>query len=111
VDINGDKASLALDDAFGESAQSWAVVFESLRDRGLKNVALLVADGAQGIWKAFTAVFPRAKQRRCWLRKLRNVEDKVHEKDRATIHLRRIEIMNAPSPPQAKRIIEKVGGT
>jgi putative transposase len=55
VDINGDKDLLALDDAFGESAESWTVVFESLRERGLKNVAMLVADGAQGIWKAFSA--------------------------------------------------------
>lgn len=108
VDINGDKALLALDDAFGESAESWAVVFESLRNRGLKNVALLVADGAQGIWKAFTAVFPRAKHQRCWLHKIRNVEDKVHEKDRDTMHLRLVEIMNAPSRAQAERMIEKL---
>ena len=72
ADIAGDKDLLALEDAFGESAESWVVVFEGLRDRGLKNVAMLVADGAQGIWKAFSAVFPRAKQQRCWLHKMRN---------------------------------------
>ena len=108
VDTNGDKDLLALDDAFGESAESWAVVFESLRDRGLKNVAMLVADGAQGIWKAFSAVFPRVKQQRCWLHKMRNVEDKVHEKHRGTIHPRLVEIMNAESRPQAERLIEKL---
>ncbi len=67
VDTEGAKDLLAIEDAFGESAESWATLFESLRERGLKNVALLVADGAQGIWKAFSAVFPRAKQQRCWL--------------------------------------------
>jgi dipeptidyl aminopeptidase/acylaminoacyl peptidase len=56
VNTNGDKELLALEDAFGESAESWSVVFEGLRERGLKSVAMLVADGAQGIWKAFTAV-------------------------------------------------------
>jgi len=108
VDTNGDKDLLALDDAFGESAESWTVVLENLRDRGLKNVAMLVADGAQGIWKAFSAVFGRAKQQRCWLHKMRNVEDKVHEKHRATIHTRLAEIMNAESRPQAQRLIEKL---
>ncbi len=108
VDTNGDKDLLALDDAFGESAESWTVVFESLRDRGLKNVAMLVADGAQGIWKAFSAVFPRAKQGRCWLHKMRNVEDKVHEKHRDAIHLRLVEIMHAESRAQAERLIEKL---
>jgi len=42
VDLNGDKALLAIDDAFAESEESWAGVFESLRERGLKDVALLV---------------------------------------------------------------------
>lgn len=108
VNIKGDKDLLALEDAFGESAESWTVVFESLRDRGLKNVAMLVADGAQGIWKAFSAVFPRAKQQRCWLHKMRNVEDKLPEKHRPTIHTRLSEIMHAESRAQAERLIEKL---
>jgi putative transposase len=108
VNTNGEKDLLALDDAFGESAESWTVVFESLRDRGLKNIAMLVADGAQGIWKAFSAVFSRAKQQRCWLHKMRNVEDKIHEKHRGSIHLRLVEIMNAESRTQAERLIEKL---
>ncbi len=108
VNVNGDKELLALEDAFGESAESWTVVFESLRDRGLKNVAMLVADGAQGIWKAFSAVFPRAKQQRCWLHKMRNVEDKLPEKHRPAIHTRLSEIMHTESRAQAERLIEKL---
>ena len=108
VDTKGAKDLLAIEDAFGESAESWTVLFESLRDRGLKNVALLVADGAQGIWKAFSAVFPRAKQQRCWLHKIRNAEDKVPEKHRATIHARLTEAMMAPSRAQAERLLEKL---
>jgi transposase-like protein len=108
VNVNGDKDLLALEDAFGESAESWTVVFESLRDRGLKNVAMLVADGAQGIWKAFSAVFPRAKHQRCWIHKMRNVEDKLPEKHRPAIHARLQEIMHAESGSQAERLIEKL---
>lgn len=108
VNIAGDKDLLALEDAFGESAESWVVVFEGLRDRGLKNVAMLVADGAQGIWKAFSAVFPRAKQQRCWLHKMRNVEDKLPEKHRPTIHTRLSEIMHAETRARGERLIEKL---
>lgn len=108
VDVKGDKDLLALEDAFGESAESWTAVFESLRERGLRNVAMLVADGAQGTWKAFSAVFPRAKQQRCWLHKMRNVEDKLPEKHRKTIHPRLCEIMNAESRPQAERLLERL---
>jgi len=57
VDPNGDKALIAIDDAFAKSEESWAGVFESLRERGLKDVALLVADGAAGIWSAFSKAY------------------------------------------------------
>jgi putative transposase len=108
VDTEGEKELLAIEDAFGESAESWTALLESLRDRGLKNVALLVADGAQGIWKAFSAVFPRAKQQRCWLHKMRNVEDKLPEKRRATIHARLSEAMMAESRQRAEHLLEKL---
>jgi len=108
VDVDGEKELVALEDAFGESAESWTALFESLRERGLTNVAMLVADGAQGVWKAFSAVFPRARQQRCWIHKMRNVEDKVPEKHRPTIHARLSEIMMAETRPQAERLIEKL---
>lgn len=108
VRTDGEKDLLALEDAFGESAESWTTLFESLRERGLKNVAMMVADGAQGIWKAFLAVYPRAKQQRCWIHKMRNVEDKLPEKHRKAIHPRLLEIMHAESRPQAERLIEKL---
>jgi transposase-like protein len=108
VDTKGDKALLAIEDAFGESYESWMAVFENLKARGLHDVAMLVADGAQGIWKAFSAVYPRAKQQRCWLHKMRNVLDKLPEKHRATIHDRLSEAMNAVSRAEAERLIEKL---
>jgi putative transposase len=108
VRTNGKKDLLAVEDAFGESAESWATLFEGLRERGLKNVAMLVADGAQGIWKAFSAVYPSAKQQRCWLHKMRNVEDKLPEKHRRTIHPRLLAIMHAESRAQAERLTEKL---
>jgi putative transposase len=108
VDTQGDKDLLAIEDAFGESAESWTELFESLRERGLKDVALMVADGAQGIWKAFSAVFPRAKQQRCWVHKIKNVLDKVPEKHRKTIHARLSAAMMADSRAQAQRMLEKL---
>lgn len=108
VDTDGEKDLLAIEDAFGESVESWTTLFESLRDRGLKHVAMLVADGAQGIWSAFSAVFPQAKRQRCWLHKMRNVEDKLPEKHRASVHQRLLEVMHAPSRPDAERLIEKL---
>jgi transposase-like protein len=106
VDLNGDKAMLAIDDAFSESEESWTAVFESLRKRGLNDAALLVADGAAGIWSAFGKVYPRAKQQRCWLHKMRNVLDKVPERIEAEVQDGLRAIMNAENRAVAESLIE-----
>jgi transposase-like protein len=106
VDLNGDKAMLAIEDAFAESEESWTAVFESLRKRGLKDVALLVADGAAGIWSALGKVFPRARQQRCWLHKMRNVLDKVPERIESEVQERLRAIMHAETRVLAESLIE-----
>ncbi len=104
VDLNGGKALLAIDDAFTESERSWTTVFESLRKRGLKDVALLVADGAAGIWSAFGKAYPRAKQQR--LHKIRNVLDKVPERMEETVQEDLRAIMHAENRAIAETLIE-----
>ena len=106
VNLNGHKKILAIDDAFAESEDSWTRVFESLRDRGLTDVAMLVADGAAGIWSAFGKAYPRAKQQRCWLHKMRNVLDKVPERIEATVQEQLRAIMHAESRELAASLLE-----
>lgn len=106
VNLNGHKEILAIDDAFAESEESWTRVFESLRKRGLTDVAMLVADGAAGIWSAFGKAYPHAKQQRCWLHKMRNVLDKVPERIEATVQDQLRAIMNAESRELAVSLIE-----
>jgi len=106
VDVNGDKALLAIEDSFVESELSWTVVFESLRNRGLSDVAMLVADGAAGIWAAFGKTYPAAKQQRCWLHKIRNVMDKVPERMESSVQAALREIMHAESQLEAQNLIE-----
>jgi len=101
---SGGKALLAIDDAFTESERSWTTVFESLRKRGLKDVALLVADGAAGIWSAFGKAYPRAKQQR--LHKIRNVLDKVPERMEETVQEDLRAIMHAENRAIAETLIE-----
>jgi transposase-like protein len=99
---------LAIEDGFAESEESWTSVFESLRKRGLEDLAMLVADGAAGIWSAFGKVYPHAKQQRCWLHKMRNVLDKVPERIETLVQERLREIMNATSRAQAESLNEKL---
>ena len=102
VNTNGDKALLAIEDAFSESAENWSTVFCSLRDRGLKDTAMLVADGAAGIWNAFEKAYPESMQQRCWLHKSRNVLDKVPERLQEPTHEGLRAIMNAKNRRDAE---------
>lgn len=108
VDLNGDKALLAIEDAFAESEESWTAVFDSLRRRGLKDVALLIADGAAGIWSAFGKSYPLAKQQRCWLHKIRNVLDKVPERIEETVQEALRAIMHAENRATAESLTEEL---
>ena len=85
-----------------ESAESWSAVFEDLRRRGIHDVAMLVADGAGGIWSAFEKTYPNAQQQRCWIHKLRNVLDKVSERMHESTHEALRAIMNAKNRRDAR---------
>jgi len=107
VDTNGDKALLAMEDAMSESAESWSDVFISLQKRGLHDVAMLIADGAGGIWSAFGETHPNAKQQRCWLHKMRNVLDKVPERLHDTTQDALRAMMNAKNRREAETQMEQ----
>ncbi len=86
ADVQGKKNLIALDEAMAESAESWRELLHDLKARGLRSPQLAIADGAGGFWAALAAVYPHAKQQRCWLHKMRNVLDKVPEKLKPEVH-------------------------
>lgn len=88
ADAQGKKHLVALDEAMSESELSWREILHDLKQRGLRAPSLAIADGANGFWSALSAVYPDAKQQRCWLHKIRNVLDKVPEKLKAEVHRR-----------------------
>lgn len=108
VDTNGDKTLLAMEDAMSESAESWASVFESLQKRGLHDIAMLVADGAGGIWSAFGKTYPDAKQQRCWIHKMKNVLEKVPKRIHDTTHDALRAMMNAKNRRDAEAQMEQL---
>jgi transposase-like protein len=107
VDTNGDKTLLAMEDAMSESAESWSSVFESLQKRGLHDIAMLVADGAGGIWSAFGKIYPEAKQQRCWIHKMKNVLEKVPERIHDTTRDALRAMMNAKNRRDAEAQMEQ----
>jgi transposase-like protein len=74
---DGRKLVLAVESGYRESTESWAALLRDLKGRGLRSPRLVVGDGHLGIWGALTAVFPLARQQRCWNHRLLNVLDKL----------------------------------
>jgi putative transposase len=79
ADASGRKELPAVEDGFGESAQSWRELLLRLRDEnGLAlDPELATGDGALGFWQALHEVWPKTKQQRCWVHKTANVLNKL----------------------------------
>jgi putative transposase len=80
VTLQGNKEVIALVDGYRESAESWSDVLRDLKQRGMSAPRLAVGDGALGFWAALREVWPQVKEQRCWIHKMRNVLDKLPEK-------------------------------
>jgi putative transposase len=80
VTLEGRKILLGLALGSRESYDSWLAFGRDLTGRGLKLPALVIADGAPGIWKAVGELWPEALEQRCTVHALRNVTSKLPER-------------------------------
>src|SRR5262245_53136321 len=80
---DGQKVILAVESGYRESTESWAAILRDLKRRGLQAPKLVIGDGHLGIWGALAAVFPEAKEQRCWNHRILNVLDKLPLKRQA----------------------------
>src|SRR5215216_6315924 len=80
VTLEGRKVLLGLALGSRESYENWLAFGRDLIDRGLNEPALIVADGAPGIWKAARELWPTAEEQRCTVHALRNVTAKLPER-------------------------------
>lgn len=92
---NGEKELLTIAEGYRESSESWAGVLRDLRDRGLKDPKLFVGDGALGLWAAINEVFPQADHGRCWVHKMRNVENYFPKRLQPEVKLQLKQMYNA----------------
>lgn len=79
---DGSKDLLGFQLAANEGESCWWGFLSDLKSRGLKanNLEVIVSDGAAGLVKAITALYPRISHQRCVLHHCRNLE--VHLTDK-----------------------------
>jgi putative transposase len=80
VTLEGCKVLLGLQLGSRESYEDWLDFGRDLLARGLESPALIVADGAPGLWKAARELWPAALEQRCTVHALRNVTKKLPER-------------------------------
>jgi len=78
--LEGQKVLLGLQLGSRESYESWLDFGRDLKARGMRAPALIVADGAPGIWKATRELWPGAIEQRCTVHALRNITSKLPER-------------------------------
>lgn len=65
-----------------ESAKYWLSVLNELKNRGVKDILILCADGLCGIKEAVGTAFPKTEYQRCIVHQVRNTLKYVPDKDR-----------------------------
>jgi putative transposase len=108
ADCDGKKHLVALHEAMAESAAHWNEIFADLAERGLRAPALLIADGANGLWSAANKAWPQTTQQRCWVHKIRNVEEKLPKEHAVAVRSALGAIMHAETEPLARKKLEEL---
>jgi len=105
VNDQGQKKLLAVEDGVRESTQSWREVLLRLKDQGINDPYLAVADGAKGFWAAVKEVCPDTRHQRCWVHKIKNILNalpkSLHTKAKGCLH----DIYKSPSKAQAQKAL------
>ena len=82
INAEGKKEVLTISIGENESSKYWLSVLNELKNRGVKDILIICADGLTGIKEAIAAAFPKTEYQRCIVHQVRNTLRYVPDKDR-----------------------------
>ena len=82
ITVDGKKDVLSISVGDNESSKYWLSVLNELKNRGVKDILVICADGLSGIKEAISAAFPNTEYQRCIVHQVRNTLKYVPDKDR-----------------------------
>ena len=80
MDTDGKKDILGIWISENESASFWTVVFNELKNRGVRDILIACHDNLTGLSNAINTVFPDARQQLCVIHQIRNSTKHVSHK-------------------------------
>lgn len=108
ISLEGRKEVLTIEVGQNESAKYWLSVLNSLKNRGVRDIMIICADGLTGIKEAITTAFPQTEYQRCIVHQVRNTLKYVAEKDRKPFAGDLKKIYHAPDADRAEQIRDEV---
>jgi len=102
LDRSGRKEVLGLALADAETRSSWSAFMRSLRDRGLRGMAVVTSDAHEGLVAALHDVWPDAAWQRCQAHFSRNVSDAAPKRLRAGLRSEMTEMLDCRTLAEAE---------
>jgi len=81
ITLSGKKEVINLQIGENESSKYWLGTLNDLKNRGVKDIMLICADGLTGMKEAISAAFPNTEYQRCIVHQVRNTLRYVSYKD------------------------------
>ena len=108
INQDGYKEVLTIEVGENESSKYWLSVLNGLKNRGVKDILIICADGLTGIKEAIAAAFPHTEYQRCIVHQVRSTMKYVADKDRKPFAADRKTIYHAPTEEKALESLERV---
>lgn len=108
INHEGKKEVLTIQVGETESSKYWLTVLNELKNRGVKDILILCADGLTGIKEAVHTAFPKTEYQRCIVHQVRNTLRYVPDKDRKAFAADLKSIYQAPAEEQGRANMEAV---
>ena len=108
INSDGYKEVLTIEVGENESSKYRLSVLNGLKNRGVKDILLICADGLSGMKEAIAAAFPQTEYQRCIVHQVRNTVKYVSDKDRKPFCADLKTIYQAPTEEKALDALEHV---
>ena len=108
LNTEGKKEVLSITVGDNESSKYWLSVLNELKNRGVKDILIICADGLSGIKEAIAAAFPKTEYQRCIVHQVRNTLKYVPDKDRKAFASDLKTIYHASDEEKARMALDRV---
>lgn len=100
INEEGRKEVISIQIGQNESSKYWLSVLNELKNRGVRDILILCADGLSGIKESINVAFPNTEYQRCIVHQVRNTLKYVADKDKKEFAADLKTIYHAPAEEQ-----------